>query len=409
MADLLHHRGQAAGVEEVFHQETAGRLQVDQAGHLRAELVPVVELELHAHAAGRASDRRWIELQLAQDGEAHAWRQPHTQAAIELTQRRTAIDEHAGATSHARLTGVRQRRRVEMEVRGGHRNARESVVLAVTVAVVADGLAEELEAGVVARALLHAHEQTAVIGRERERHLARRRAVHGRQRLQWPELVPARLALRQRERRRGLHERPERRREPVTIRHAKGRLLVALGRTELAIKEYEDLKLTLLYKYDEKLLESNAELGVYLENEKIFEASRTQFREVMKTRCAALLSALKIKIDDKNAKIQLYLKMRKYNEERAEKDILALLEDYFKRKKKAKLIWEDDKRKGLSEREAAVNDLLRWMNTDLDRMLMTVETNAFNDAIVSLFSYEETPQYPQERNRRSLFRDGKFR
>lgn len=167
---------------------------------------------------------------------------------------------------------------------------------------------------------------------------------------------------------------------------------------ELAIKEYEDLKLTLLYKYDEKLLESNAELGVYLENEKIFEASRTQFREVMKTRCAALLSALKIKIDDKNAKIQLYLKMRKYNEERAEKDILALLEDYFKRKKKAKLIWEDDKRKSLSEREAAVNDLLRWMNTDLDRMLMTVETNAFNDAIVSIFSYAETPQYPQEGN-----------
>ena len=120
-----------------------------------------------------------------------------------------------------------------MEVRGGHRHARESVVLAVTVAVVADGLAEELEAGLVARTLLHAHQQAPVIGRKCERHFARRLAFRRRQRLQRPQFVPARLAFRQRERRRCLHERPQGRREPFAIRDADGRLLVSLQHPHL--------------------------------------------------------------------------------------------------------------------------------------------------------------------------------
>jgi hypothetical protein len=49
---LLHHRGQAAGVAEVLHQELAAGLQVDEAGQFAGEAVEVLHGERHAHAAG---------------------------------------------------------------------------------------------------------------------------------------------------------------------------------------------------------------------------------------------------------------------------------------------------------------------------------------------------------------------
>ena len=66
-SDLAQHRGQPARVVEILHQVLARGLQVDEARQLRAELVPVLELELHAdpagdrqqvhHGIGRTADR----------------------------------------------------------------------------------------------------------------------------------------------------------------------------------------------------------------------------------------------------------------------------------------------------------------------------------------------------------------
>ena len=65
--DLAHHRRQSARVVEIFHEVLARRLQVHETGQLRADLVPVLELERHADApgnrqqvndrVGRAADR----------------------------------------------------------------------------------------------------------------------------------------------------------------------------------------------------------------------------------------------------------------------------------------------------------------------------------------------------------------
>src|SRR5690606_39563427 len=43
LRDLAQHRRQAAGVVEVLHQVLARRLEVDQAGQARADLVPVLD------------------------------------------------------------------------------------------------------------------------------------------------------------------------------------------------------------------------------------------------------------------------------------------------------------------------------------------------------------------------------
>ena len=52
LADLADHHRQAARVVEVLHQVLARRHQVDEAGHVAAEPVPVVERQLDADAAG---------------------------------------------------------------------------------------------------------------------------------------------------------------------------------------------------------------------------------------------------------------------------------------------------------------------------------------------------------------------
>ena len=67
-AEFAQHCRQAARVIEVLHQVLARRLQVDQAGQVVAEAVPVVECQRHAaaagereqvdHRVGRAADRR---------------------------------------------------------------------------------------------------------------------------------------------------------------------------------------------------------------------------------------------------------------------------------------------------------------------------------------------------------------
>src|SRR5699024_6706364 len=50
--NLLHDGRHAAGVAEVLHEEAAGRHQVDQAGHVVTQFVPVGQVNRHADAVG---------------------------------------------------------------------------------------------------------------------------------------------------------------------------------------------------------------------------------------------------------------------------------------------------------------------------------------------------------------------
>ncbi len=49
---FAHHRGNAAGVIEILHQEAAGGHQIDQQRKIVSQAVEIVEVELHAHAPG---------------------------------------------------------------------------------------------------------------------------------------------------------------------------------------------------------------------------------------------------------------------------------------------------------------------------------------------------------------------
>ena len=89
--DLAHHRRQAARVVEIFHEELARGLQVHEARQLRADLVPVLELERHADAPGdgqQVDDR----VGRAADGGVHADRILERGARENFRQRHFLLD-----------------------------------------------------------------------------------------------------------------------------------------------------------------------------------------------------------------------------------------------------------------------------------------------------------------------------
>ena len=141
------------------------------------------------------------------------------------------------------------------------------------------------------------------------------------------------------------------------------------------LKDYEDLKMKIIYKYDENVLQDSPELKALLLNDKIFEQSRNTFKDAVKQLSSSMLGRVKETIDKRNnIYIKDYNEYLKAIETKAEQETLALIEKYFKRKKKVRLACEDK----APNWRAQVMELLNWMKKDFDRSLMMVETDSLD-------------------------------
>lgn len=139
----------------------------------------------------------------------------------------------------------------------------------------------------------------------------------------------------------------------------------------LNVQEYEELKLMIIYKYDENILKDSKDFMVLLSNEKLFESSKNMLKDTIRQYCAALLMEVKILINDRKSDIEDFNQTMKILEGKSEEQTLALIAEYMKKKKKAKLAWEDKK----PDWRKQVTELVDFINQQLDRKMMIVEND----------------------------------
>lgn len=137
-------------------------------------------------------------------------------------------------------------------------------------------------------------------------------------------------------------------------------------------KAFNDNQLGILIRYDDKLLDPDIkDYEMITLNEEIFEMPRTQLKEAVRTHCNFSLDQIKLNLRVIQENVDDFNQALKIVEEKSHQKILDLIQVYFKKKKQAKLNWEDKKGNWRQQ----IVDLLHWMHNDFNRDLMWVETD----------------------------------
>lgn len=146
---------------------------------------------------------------------------------------------------------------------------------------------------------------------------------------------------------------------------------------EISLKDFEEVGIGCLYRYDEVLLKENNELHDLLQNENIFETSKNAFKEAIKTLIEKILNEVRSEVEKKTKKIKFFQESSKKIEELAESDTLSLMRGYFDRKKICKLACEDK----VYDWKQQVQKILSFI-VQLDSKLMNREVQLMMDSQV---------------------------
>lgn len=137
-------------------------------------------------------------------------------------------------------------------------------------------------------------------------------------------------------------------------------------------KAFLDNQLGVLIRYDDKLLDPEVrDYDMITLNEEIFEMPRNTLKEAVRLQCNTSLELIKLNLRFVQENIDEFNRALKVVEEKSHEKILGLIQVYFKKKKLAKLNWEDHKGDWRQE----IKDLLHWMHNDFNRDLMWVESD----------------------------------
>ena len=137
-------------------------------------------------------------------------------------------------------------------------------------------------------------------------------------------------------------------------------------------KDFIDFHLPQLIRYDDKLLDPDTkDFDMITKNEEVFEVERNQLKETVRTQCNLTLDFIKLHLRQIGEHVEEFNQALKLVEEKSHEKVLALIQVYFKKKKQAKLNWEDQK----GNWRGQIEDLLKWMNTEFNRDLMWVESD----------------------------------
>lgn len=140
---------------------------------------------------------------------------------------------------------------------------------------------------------------------------------------------------------------------------------------DLNPKEYQELNMMILFKYDENVLKESKELQIILANDRFFETSKNTFKEAVRNQCGNTLNELKLKYSEREVFVKDYNKTLNHLQSVARQKTLALVQDYLDRKEVVKLAWED-KKPGWND---MIGKLLKYIQVDLDRSKMVIETD----------------------------------
>lgn len=151
-------------------------------------------------------------------------------------------------------------------------------------------------------------------------------------------------------------------------------------REDISAKEYEALNVMILYQYDLNLLKESKEIMTILAIASKFENSRNNFKESIRAICGLFTSKLSNTQQSRIAMQRDFDRIIEKIDSQAEKMTLSLIADYFKKKDKVKLAWEDEEHDWVDQ----VNDLLHYIDSELDRKLMLIEADRDKDTRVAL-------------------------
>lgn len=140
---------------------------------------------------------------------------------------------------------------------------------------------------------------------------------------------------------------------------------------DLNPKEYQELNMMILFKYDENVLKESKELQILLANDRFFETSKNTFKESVRNQCGNTLNELKLKYSEREVFVKDYNKTLNHLQSVARQKTLALVQGYLERKEVVKLNWED-KKPGWND---MIKSLLKYIQGDLDRNFMVIETD----------------------------------
>ena len=136
-------------------------------------------------------------------------------------------------------------------------------------------------------------------------------------------------------------------------------------------KEYQELNMMTLFKYDENVLRESKELQIILANDRFFETSKNTFKESVRNQCGNTLNELKLKYSEREVFVKDYNKTLNHLQSVARQKTLALVQDYLERKELV-LLNCDSKKPGWSN---MVKNLREYIAVDLDRNFMVIETD----------------------------------
>lgn len=151
---------------------------------------------------------------------------------------------------------------------------------------------------------------------------------------------------------------------------------------DINVKEYQDLKLTALYKYEEKVLSESKDLNELLVNEEYFESAKNMLKENTRALCQQKLTDIKFYYQLRDQYISDFDKTWKKLQKKSEEETLELVNGYLDKKEKVKLAWED--KKPGSNWQNMISSLLKYIKTDLDRDFMVIETDFMHKITILL-------------------------